>query len=395
MIASAKNARTSKADPRGVLSGDHFIDGDHAACEGALAAGCRFLAGYPITPSTEVAERFAQRIPLIGGMFIQMEDEIASSIAILGAAWAGRKVMTVTSGPGLSLMMEHIGYAAMTETPCVIVDVQRAGPSTGLPTLPAQGDMMQVKWGSHGCYEPIAICPNSPQECFDLMIKAFNLAEQFRVPVFFMMDEVVGHMTERVTIPEASEIEIVERRWTGKKPGDYKPYEAGEDLVPDMIKAGDGYNVHVTGLTHDERGYPSMTVPAQTKLVERLTNKIVKNRSRLVDVREDGVEDADVVVVSFGITSRVVAPAIEEARRRGVRVGHLRLVIVWPFPADRIRELAGRVKAFVVPELNLGQISLEVQREAGGRAAVLPVLHAGGTVHEPDAILQRILEAVS
>ena len=198
-----------KADPAGVLTGAHFIDGDHAACEGAIAAGCRFVAGYPITPSTEIVERFASRIPLIGGLFIQMEDELASSIAIQGAAWAGKKVMTVTSGPGLSLMMEHIGYAIITETPCVIVDVQRGGPSTGLPTLPAQADMMQVKWGSHGDYETIALTPNSPQECFDLMIKAFNLAEQFRVPVFFMMDEVVGHMTERVVIPTADQIEVV------------------------------------------------------------------------------------------------------------------------------------------------------------------------------------------
>lgn len=382
-----------KADPKGVLTGNHFIDGDHAACEGALAAGCRFVAGYPITPSTEVAERFSQRIPLIGGMFIQMEDEIASSIAILGAAWAGKKVMTITSGPGLSLMMEHIGYAAMTETPCVFVDVQRAGPSTGLPTLPAQGDMMQIKWGSHGDYQIIALCPNSPQECFDLMIKAFNLSEQYRVPVFFMMDEVVGHMTERVSIPEASTIDIVERRWTDKQPSEYKLFQTGDDLVPEMVKCGDGYNIHVTGLTHDERGYPSMTVPTQTKLIERLSNKIIKNRDKIVDLREENVEDADIVVVSFGITSRVVAPAIEEARKRGLKVGHMRMVIVWPFPVERFQELAKRVKAFVVPELNLGQVSLEVERVVAGKAKVLPVTHAGGTVHEPDAILKRILEA--
>jgi len=375
------------------LTGVHFIDGDQAACEGALAAGCRFVAGYPITPSTEVVERFASRIPLIGGLFIQMEDEIASSIAIQGAVWAGKKVMTVTSGPGLSLMMEHVGFAAITETPCVFVDVQRGGPSTGLPTLPAQSDMMQVKWGSHGDYEPIALSPNSPQECFDLMINAFNLAELYRVPVFFMMDEVVGHMTERVVIPEASAIEVAERRWTGKPPGEYRPYEANDDLVPDMVKAGDGYRIHVTGLTHDERGYPTMHPAGQKKLVERLVGKIRHHRERLVDVRMDGLDDAEVVLVSFGITSRVAGPAMEEARQRGGRVGHLRLVITWPFPSSLLRKLAKHVKAFVVPELNMGQMVLEVERAVAGKAQVISVPHPGGTVHEPEDILQKILEA--
>ena len=382
-----------KAEARAVLTGSHFIDGDHAACEGALAAGCRFVAGYPITPSTEIVERFAARIPLVGGMFIQMEDEIASSIAIQGAVWAGRKVMTVTSGPGLSLMMEHVGYAAITETPCVIVDVQRGGPSTGLPTLPAQGDVMQVKWGSHGDYEPIALAPNSPQECFDLMIKAFNLAEEYRVPVFFMMDEVVGHMTERVVIPAADAIEVRERRWTDQPPGTFKAFAAGPDMVPDMIKAGDGYNVHVTGLTHDEKGYPAMTAPTHRVLQERLTGKILKNRDRLTDVHADGVDGADIVVVSFGITSRVAMPAVEEARRQGLKVGHLRLIVLWPFPITLIADLATRVKAFVVPELNLGQVGLEVERAVAGRARVVPVTHPGGTVHEPAVILKSILEA--
>jgi 2-oxoglutarate ferredoxin oxidoreductase subunit alpha len=381
------------ADPKGVLTGIHFIDGDHAACEGALAAGCRFVAGYPITPSTEVVERFASRIPLVGGVFIQLEDELASSIAIQGAAWAGKKVMTVTSGPGLSLMMEHVGLAAITETPCVFVDVQRGGPSTGLPTLPGQADMMQVKWGSHGDYEIIALSPNSPQECFDLMIKAFNLAETYRVPVFFMMDEVVGHMTERVAIPKPEEIEVVERKWTARKPGEYRAFAADGDMVPEMVKAGDGYRIHVTGLTHDERGYPAMNAQAQDRLVRRLIDKIRNNRDKLVDVREDRVEGADVVVVSFGITSRVAAAAIESARKKGVKVGHLRMVITWPFPDRRIKELAGSAKAFVVPELNMGQMVLEVERAVAGRAAVISVPHAGGTVHEPDTILAKIMEA--
>ena len=263
-----------KADPRGVLTGTHFIDGDHACCEGALAAGARFAAGYPITPSTEVVERFASRVPTVGGTFIQMEDELAASITLQGAVWGGAKAFTVTSGPGFSLMMEHIGYAAMTETPCVFVDVQRGGPSTGLPTLPAQADMMQARWGSHGDYEIIALCPNSPQECFDLTITAFNLAEEFRVPVMFMMDEVVGHMTEKVVIPPADQIEITPRRHTRKSVEDYLPYGTNGDGVPEMAHAGEGYNFHVTGLTHDERGYPNMTPPVQDKLVRRLQNKI-------------------------------------------------------------------------------------------------------------------------
>lgn len=396
-MVSASNLMKQKrkkmtADPKGVLTGTHFIDGDHAACEGAIAAGCRFVAGYPITPSTEIVERFASRIPLVGGLFIQMEDEIASSIAIIGAVWAGKKAMTVTSGPGLSLMMEHIGYAAVTETPCVFVDVQRGGPSTGLPTLPAQSDMMQVKWGSHGDYEVIALSPSSPQECFDLMIKAFNLSEIWRTPVFFMMDEVVGHMTERVVIPPADTIEIVERRWTRKRPGEYRPYEPDQDGVPEMVKAGDGYRIHVTGLTHDERGYPAMNATAQNKMVSRLVGKIRNNREKLVEIREDGVEGADVVVVSFGITSRIAMAAIEEARRRGVRVGHLRLVIVWPFPVARVAEIAKKIKAFIVPELNMGQMVLEVERAAAGHCEVVSIPHAGGAVHEPDAILEKIME---
>jgi len=382
-----------KADKKGVLTGIHFLDGDHACCEGALAAGCRFVAGYPITPSTEVVERFASRIPLVGGIFIQMEDEIASSIAIQGAVWAGAKAMTVTSGPGLSLMMEHIGLAAITECPIVIVDVQRAGPSTGLPTMPAQGDMMQAKWGSHGDYEVIALSPNSPQECFDLAIDAFNLAEQYRVPVLFMMDECVGHMTERVVIPEPEEINITERKWTKKTPEEFLPFQPGEDMIPEMIKAGDGYAIHVTGLTHNEKGYPLMTPAAQEKLVKRLIDKIKLNADKIVRYEEDSVDGAEVVVVSYGITSRVTLPAIEKARKEGVKVGHLRLIVAWPFPEKRISELAGKIKAFVVPEINYGQMVLEVERCAGGKAGVHLVPHGGGTVHNPDVIYKKIMEA--
>jgi len=382
-----------KADPRGVLTGTHFIDGDHACCEGALAVGSRFAAGYPITPSTEVLERFAARVPTVGGTFIQMEDELAASITLQGAVWGGAKAFTVTSGPGFSLMMEHIGYAVMTETPCVFVDVQRGGPSTGLPTLPAQADMMQARWGSHGDYEIIALCPNSPQECFDLTIKAFNFSEDFRVPVMFMMDEVVGHMTEKVVIPPADEIEVVPRRHTKRSVDDYLPYATNGDQVAEMAHAGEGYKFHVTGLTHDEHGYPNMTPQTQDKLIRRLQSKIRDAVDRITLLEEDGLEGADIVVVSYGITSRVAQRAIELARQQGLRVGKLRLITCWPFPEKRIRELAPDTKAFVVPELNLGQMVREVERAAAGVARTYPVPHAGGSVHRPEDILKVIVEA--
>ena len=381
------------ADPKGVLTGAHFIDGDQACTEGCLAAGARFAAGYPITPSTEVVERFAQRVPTVGGRFIQMEDELASSIAILGAVWGGAKAFTVTSGPGFSLMMEHLGLAVMTETPCVIVNVQRGGPSTGLPTLPGQADMMQARWGSHGDYEIIALSPQSPQECFDLTITAFNLSEQFRVPVLFMMDEVVGHMTEKVIIPPAEQIEIYPRRLTVKPPEEYLPFAVDGDLVPEMVHAGAGYRFHITGLTHDERGYPAMNAEAQDKLIRRLKDKILKNADRILILEEESLESADVVVVSYGITARVAQRAIDMARAKGLKVGKLRLITVWPFPEQKIRELAGRIKAFVVPELNMGQIVREVERCAAGQARVISVPHAGGSVHRPEQILNEIEEA--
>jgi 2-oxoglutarate ferredoxin oxidoreductase subunit alpha len=384
-----------QADPRGVLTGVHFLDGDQACCEGALAAGARFAAGYPITPSTEVVERFAARIPTVGGVFIQMEDELAASITILGAVWGGAKAFTVTSGPGFSLMMEHIGFAAMTETPCVFVNVQRGGPSTGLPTLPAQADMMQARWGSHGDYEIIALCPNSPQECFDLTIKAFNLSEQYRTPVMFMMDECVGHMTEKVVIPAAGDIDVYPRRLTKRRPGEYNPYEPAEDLVPAMAHAGEGHRFHVTGLTHDERGYPSMTVPTQDKLVRRLQQKIKIAEAALTMTDEGDLDGAEVAVVSYGITSRVAQKAIDLARGKGVKVGRYRLICAWPFPEQRLRELAkGGLKAFVVPEINLGQVAREVERATGRFARTIPVTHAGGGVHRPEQILDAILEAV-
>jgi 2-oxoglutarate ferredoxin oxidoreductase subunit alpha len=383
-----------QADPAGVLTGSHFLDGDHACCEGALAAGARFSSGYPITPSTEVVERFAARVPTVGGTFIQMEDELAASITLQGAVWGGAKAFTVTSGPGFSLMMEHLGYAIMTETPCVFVDVQRGGPSTGLPTLPAQGDMMQCRWGSHGDYEIIALCPNSPQECFDLTIKAFNYAEKYRTPVLVMMDEVVGHMTEKVVIPSADQIEIEPRHFTTKDPNNFHLYAADEEQVPEMAHLGQGYSMHVTGLTHDDRGYPNMTPAIQDTLMKRLQGKIRDHVDEITLCEEVDIDGADVVVVSYGITSRVAQRAIDLANERGLKVGKFRIITAWPFPERRIREIAGKVKAFVVPELNLGQMVREVERAANGLCKTRLVSHAGGSVHRPEDILNAIVEVL-
>ena len=383
-----------KADPKGVLTGVHYLDGDYAIAEGALAAGCRFFAGYPITPSTETAERFAARIPKVGGVFIQMEDELGSIAALIGAAWGGKKAMTVTSGPGFSLMQENIGLACMMETPLVIANVQRGGPSTGLPTLAGQQDIMQARWGSHGDYEVIALAPDSPQECFDLTIEAFNLAETYRVPTFIMTDECVGHMHEKVVIPPAEEIEIVERKWyTGPK-DKYLPYKLDKDGIPFMVKAGDGYRFHTTGLTHDERGYPVINAECQDWCVRHLCDKIRKNADKIIILEEDETDTAEVIVLSYGITSRVATRAVQKARDEGIKVGTLRLITVWPFAEKRIRELAPKVAAFVVPEINYGQIVFEVERCAAGQAKVIHVPHCGGWVHNPEDIYKAIKEAV-
>jgi 2-oxoglutarate ferredoxin oxidoreductase subunit alpha len=383
-----------KADPAGVLTGVHYLDGDYAAGEGAMAAGCRFVAGYPITPSTEVVERIARRFPMMGGTFIQMEDELASMAAVVGGAWTGSKSMTVTSGPGFSLMMENIGLGAMMEAPCVVVNVQRGGPSTGLPTMVGQADMMQARWGSHGDYALISMSPQSPQESFDLIIDAFNLSEIYRVPVMFMMDECVGHMTEKVVIPEPDEIDVVPRKLTKLKPDKYLPYKIPKgEWVPEFARAGDGYRYHTTGLTHDERGYPVMSVECQQMCVSRLRDKILCNVDKIIRYDEEEVDGADVVVIAYGITARVTRMAIDMARKKGVKVGFIRLIVVWPFPEELIRTLSSKVNAFVVPEINYGQIVLEVERCAAGKAKAISVPHAGGGVHDPDVICKAIVGA--
>jgi 2-oxoglutarate ferredoxin oxidoreductase subunit alpha len=382
-----------KADPKGVLTGSHYMDGDFALAEGGLAAGCRFFGGYPITPSTETAERFSERIPMVGGVFIQMEDELASIISMIGAVWGGKKAMTVTSGPGFSLMMENIGLAAITETPLVIANVQRGGPSTGLPTLPGQQDMMQARWGSHGDYNIIALSPDSPQECFDLTIKAFNLSEIYRVPVFIMTDECIGHMHEKVVIPPAEEIEVVERKWyTGPK-DKYLPFKLDKDGIPFMVKAGDGYRFHITGLTHDERGYPLLNSKAQDIKVRHIVDKINDNADKIIILEEEDIDGADIVVISYGITSRVAFRAVQTAKQAGIKVGTIRLITVWPFPEKLINKLAKKIKAFVFPEINYGQMVREVERSSAGQTKVFPVHHCGGGVHNPDDIFKVIKEA--
>jgi 2-oxoglutarate ferredoxin oxidoreductase subunit alpha len=389
-----KKVKKVQADPKGVLTGSHYLDGDYAIAEGGLAAGCRFFAGYPITPSTETAERFSERIPFVGGIFIQMEDELGSIAALIGASWGGKKSMTVTSGPGFSLMMENIGLACMMETPLVIANVQRGGPSTGLPTLTGQQDMMQARWGSHGDYQIIALSPDSPQECFDLTIQAFNLSETYRVPVFVMTDECVGHMHEKVVIPPADEIELVERKWYEGPIDKYLPYKVDKDGIPFMVKAGDGYRFHTTGLTHDERGYPVITAECQSETVPRLSDKIKDNADKIIMIEEDETDTAEVIVISYGITSRVAIRAVRLARKAGIKVGTLRLKTVWPFPEKRIRQLAKKIKAYVVPEINYGQVVLEVERCTAGKAPAYHVPHLGGGVHDPQDILKVIKEAV-
>lgn len=392
VIAKPVIKKLQERDSASVMTGKYFLQGDIAIAEGAIAAGCRFFAGYPITPASEIAERMAVRLPFIGGTYIQMEDELASMAAILGSSWSGKKAMTATSGPGISLMLENFGLGIMTETPCVIVNVQRGSPSTGLPTFFAQGDMMQARYGSHGDYEVIALCPNSVQECFNLAIRAFNLSEKYRLPVFILTDGLVGHMNEKVTIPDPQDIEVFERRKTKEPPGQYLPYRPEEDGVPLMANFGEGYRLHTTGLTHDERGYPDMSIEAQDRLVRRLVDKIRHNAHDIITLEERNTEDAEVIVVSYGVTSRLVPTAVEKARQEGIKVGQLRLVSVWPFPEERIAELAERVKVWVVPEINLGQIAREVKRCVERPSKVISVSHAGGDVHDPDDIFRAIKE---
>lgn len=384
---------------KAVLTGQHFMSGDDACAEGALAAGCRYFGGYPITPSTEVAERLSRRLPEVGGVYMQMEDELGSIASVLGASAAGARAMTATSGPGFSLMMENLGLGVMLELPCVIVNIQRGSPSTGLPTMAGQSEVMQARWGSHGDYAIVAYAPSSPQEIFDLTILAFNVADRYRVPVIVLGDEVIGHMVERVTIPPADQIP----RWERKRPDHppefyvherFKSFRAGEeDLVPPIAHAGEGYRVHFTGLTHNEIGYPEMTAEMHQKLVTRLVHKIHRNASDIIRTESLYLDDAQIVVVSYGCTARSARRAVLDARAEGIPAGMLRLISIWPFPETLIQELAQTVETFIVAEMNLGQIRLEVERCA--RRPVRGIHHAGGEMIHPEPILDAIRDSVN
>ncbi len=376
------------------MTGTHFFSGDLACAEGALAAGCRFFGGYPITPATEISERMARRLVEVNGVYIQMEDEIGSIAAVIGASYTGKKAMTATSGPGFSLMQENIGLAVMTEAPLVIVNIMRGGPSTGQPTMPGQQEIMQAKWGSHGDYEIIALAPSSVQEMFDLTIDCFNLAETYRVPVILLADEIIGHMWERVKIPPQEEISIINRKKPKTPPSEYEPFKADDDLVPPMGCFGEGYRFHATGLTHDEKGAPkTVSVEEQIKLVTRLCDKIRKNAEKIIRVQETMLDDAEVVVLAYGIASRAALSAVHKARKAGMKAGLLRLITIWPFPTDMVTKIASRVKAIIVPEMNCGQLVREVERAAKTTPVHL-LSKLGEEPHRPSEIVEAMRSAM-
>ena len=368
-----------------------LMQGNEAVVEGAIAAGMRFFAGYPITPSTEIAEQCALRLPQEGGTFIQMEDEISSMAAVLGASAAGVKSMTATSGPGFSLKQENIGYGVMAEIPCVIVDVQRAGPSTGLPTSPSQGDYMQARWGTHGDHPVIAISPSSVYEAYTLVIRAFNLSEKYRTPVIFLMDEIVGHLREGVTLPKANELVINQRKSSFHDGANKVAYFVPEgEYVPAMKPFGRGERYNITGLVHDRTGFPTTNSEAAELLCTRLMEKIDRNADDIIRVEEYRMEDADTAIVCFGGTTRAAKHAVDEARAAGKKVGMFRPITVWPFPEKQLAAWLGRVKKFLVAEHNYGQMLLEVQRSTAGEAEIDFLGRINGTVITPADILQKL-----
>jgi len=371
-----------------------FILGDMACVYGGILAGCSFFGGYPITPASEVAEGMARMLPRVKGTYIQMEDEIGSIAAVIGAAWGGAKSMTATSGPGFSLMMENYGFAVMTETPCVIVNVQRTGPSTGQPTLGAQGDMMQARWGTHGDFEAIALAPSTVQECMDFTVEAFNLAEKYRNPVCVMTDGEMGHLRERVVIPDEKDLKLVDRVPATIDKDKYIPFtnsQTRKSKVPDFPTFGTGYHTYVTGLTHNEKGFPATDKqPDHEKLVKRITEKITDDLDKLTMVEELFLDDAKTVFVTYGASARPAESAMEMARAEGKKVGMLRLKIVWPFPYKKIRKLASRVDKIIVPEMNLGQIVHPVREYAEGQCKVVSAPKIGGEMHLPSELYKYL-----
>ncbi|MCJ7495425.1 MAG: 2-oxoacid:acceptor oxidoreductase subunit alpha [Deltaproteobacteria bacterium] len=369
-----------------------LMQGNEACAEGALRAGCRFFAGYPITPASEIAERLSYQLPQADGTFIQMEDEIASMGAVIGASLAGVKSMTATSGPGFSLMQENLGFACMAEVPCVVVNVMRGGPSTGLPTNPSQGDVMQARWGTHGDHPIIVLSPTSVMECFSLTVKAFNYSEKYRTPVILLMDEVVAHMREKVVLPDASEVEVIDRVKPSVPPEWYLPYEDTSFGVPPMGIFGEGYRYHVTGLVHDIRGFPTLRQDEIEPFLLRLFRKISTHFNDIQLFENFFIEDADLVIVAFGCTARSAHRAMVEARARGMKVGLLKLITLWPFPRRFVEPLTQAGKTLLVPEMNMGQISREVKRVNQGMTEVITVNKIDGTMITPQEILEKIEE---
>ena len=371
-----------------------LMQGNEACVEGAIAAGCRFYAGYPITPSTEIAEGCAVRMPQVGGHFIQMEDEIASIAAAIGGSAAGIKSMTATSGPGFSLKQENLGYACITEIPVVVVDVQRAGPSTGLPTSPSQGDVMQAKWGTHGDHPTIAIAPSSVEECYKLCVRCFNLSEKYRTPVIFLMDEIVGHLRESIEIPEPNEIEIINRSCPADPKHTAPAYSCKDgELVPCMAPFGSGERYNITGLIHGEDGFPTNSTEIADKQVKRLIQKVEANLDDILDWEEGKLEDAETCIVCYGGTARSVYSAVESLRAQGEKVGFFRPITVWPFPEKRMAEIAKKVKRIVVAEHNNGQLLLEVERVIKNDCRLDFIGKVDGTVMTPDEIINKVKEA--
>ncbi len=373
-----------------------LMQGNEAVAEGALAAGVRFFGGYPITPSTEIAEGMAKMLPAVGGTFVQMEDEIASMGVVIGASLAGKKSLTASSGPGISLKQELIGYAAAAEIPVVVVNVQRVGPSTGQPTAPSQGDVMQARWGTHGDHPMIALSPWSVREAFDLAVRCVNYSERFRTPVILLMDEIVGHLRESVELPDAEELDIYPRRKPEcSRAEGYQPYRPAGDLVPNTANFGEGYHIHVTGLIHDETGFPVGNPKVTEEAIRRLHRKVEIARDEITHVESYFMEDAEYAVVAYGGTARTAYEAVQNARARGVKVGLLRLITIWPFADKEIRQLAEKVKGILVTELNYGQLVREVERAAGGACGVEFLGKYNMQIFEPEEIEKGIDEMVS
>ncbi|MBN2282000.1 MAG: 2-oxoacid:acceptor oxidoreductase subunit alpha [Candidatus Marinimicrobia bacterium] len=370
-----------------------MIQGNTACAEAAIAAGCTFFAGYPITPSTEIAEVLSYRLPMVGGNFIQMEDEIASMGAIIGASLGGAKAMTATSGPGFSLKQENLGFAAMAEIPCVVVNVQRGGPSTGLPTHVAQADVMQARWGTHGDHPIIALCPTSVSDTYRLTLRAFNLSEKYRTPVILLTDELIGHLTEKIELPEPGSIEIINRQKPTVSPEKYLPYESTASLVPPMANFGEGYRYHVTGLVHDETGFPTNDSDKAALMLARLNDKIEKNRDDIVEVEEIHIDyEMETLIIAYGSSARSANRAMITAREEGHKVGLLVLKTIWPFPEKEIQQAMRNAKKIIVPELNLGQIAHEVEWATNRRIPIIKLNRINGESIKPSEIHKVITQ---